>query len=80
MGVNNVYTVSLECRAMHQSRKRTTDEMKRSNRTVLVPVRISPEEKKAFDGLAERLGTTLSELMRQGVYRALKAEKEGKAA
>ena len=65
---------------MQSFRKRTTEEMKRSNRTVPVQVRLSPEEKKAFDALAERLGTTLSEVLRQGAYRTLKAEKQGQAA
>ena len=65
---------------MQLNRRRTEEMMKRSNRTLIVQLRMSPEEKKAFEALAEKLGTNLSELLRQLAHRALRAEKQGQAA
>jgi hypothetical protein len=63
-----------------QSISKRTEEMKRSNRTIRAGVMISPEEQKAFFALAEKRGTDFSELVRQLLYRELKAEKKGEAA
>jgi predicted transcriptional regulator len=63
-----------------QSDQKGTEAMKRSKRTVMTFVRLSPEEKKAFEALAERLGTDLSELIRQGLHAKLRTEKQGQAA
>jgi len=65
---------------MPLDRNKRTEEMKRSNRTATFLVRFSPEEKKAFAALAERLGTDLAELIRQALHTRLRAEKQGQAA
>jgi hypothetical protein len=50
--------------------------MKRKNRSIIVGMRFSPEEKKAFRALADRRGTDLSELVRQLLHRELQASKQ----
>lgn len=62
-----------------KSRHKRTEAMKRSNRTITVALRLSPEEREAFFQLAEKRGTDFSELARQLLHRELTAEK-GKAA
>lgn len=56
------------------------ESMKRSNRSIVICLRLSPEEKEAFTAMAERLGTDLSELLRQLAHKALRSEESGKAA
>lgn len=54
--------------------------IRRANRSVQQPVKLSPEEKKAFFELAEKRGTDFSELVRQLLHRELRAEEKGQAA
>jgi len=54
--------------------------MKRGNRSDIVRIRFSPEEKKAFAALANARGTDLSELVRQLLHRELSASKVQKVS
>lgn len=58
--------------------------MKRGNRNAPQQVRLSPEEKRAFNKLARDRGTDFSEFVRQLLYRELQSSKvkptEGQAA
>lgn len=65
---------------MSRSLPRRKDKVKRSKRTLVVVVRMSPEEKVAFMDLAEKLGTDLSELLRQLAHRELREQQKKAAA
>lgn len=65
---------------MRNIQKRPDVVIRRANRSVQQPVKLSPEEKKAFFDLAEKRGTDFSELVRQLLHRELRAEEKGQAA
>jgi Arc/MetJ-type ribon-helix-helix transcriptional regulator len=52
------------------------DIMKRKTRTDFIRAAVTPEEKKTFEKLAQDRKTTISEVIRQALYRELQPQKE----
>lgn len=73
----------LKCASMHSVRRvriRVGEMKRRSKRTASVWIRFTPEEKKDFEELAMKLGTSLSDLIRTELTDRLRTEKRREAA